>query len=183
MNEDLWVSSYVAFCESLWGLRKSGDWKAWHETWEEYVQQRWGLSKSRAKLLCDFAKFRALCEAELFGTLPDTPEQVKALLALPQRAWLETWELVCNYCKAPITPQNVESCMQHFKIFARKSVPPDVLKGIQVRRAAKTLAGMKDGEKLVHEIGTRGLGAKWDEAVRVVIDADQERMNQVTRGT
>lgn len=172
------VSAYVGFCESLLGLRKSGDWKDWHETWEDYVRVRWGLSKSRAKLVCDFAKFRQMCEAEMMSTLPDTPEQVKDLLALPQKQWLDTWELVLNDNKPPIRPQNVESTMQRFHIYAHKSLSPEAKKAIRVRRAAKTMAEMNDGEKLVAEIGGKALGKNWQKAVEVVIDADQARMNE-----
>lgn len=181
MNDQILVSCYVDYCETLLAIRKSGDWKEWHETWDAYVADRWGLSKSRAKLLCNFARFRQLCEKESTGALPETPESVKTILALPQKAWLETWELVTNYCKPPITAQNIAACLEHFKIFAHKRVPPEVLKAIQVRRAAKTLANMGDGEQLVQQIGANGLGAKWNEAVRVVIDADQERMNQLAK--
>lgn len=178
MNEDLMVSSYVSYCQNLLALRKSSDWKAWHETWDGYVKERWGLSKTRANLVCAFAKFRAMCEAELFGTLPETPEQVKALLALPQKQWLETWELVLSVSTLPVRPHNVESAMQHFHIFANKRLSPEVTKAIRVRRAAKTMAEMKNGAELVHEIGGKALGKNWTKAVEVVIDADQERLNE-----
>jgi hypothetical protein len=181
MNEGLMVSGYVGYCENLLALRKSGDWRAWFETWDEYVQKRWGLSKSRAKLVCDFAKFRRECEAEMLSDLPETPEQVKALLSLPQKQWLETWELVLNYCKPPITPANIEGAMQHFHIYARKSLSPEAVKAIRVRRAAKVMAEMHDGEQLVNEIGGRALGKNWTKAVEVVIDADQARMNQLQK--
>lgn len=177
MNEDLMVTEYVNYCRSLLALRKSGDWKAWHETWEDYVASRWGLSKTRAKLLCAFARFRELAESELFITLPETPEQVRHVLALPQKQWLETWELVLSFCSLPIRPANVEAAMQHFHIYANKRVPPDVLKAQRVRRAAKTLADVGDGEQLVNEIGARALGKNWNKAVEVVIDADQARLN------
>src|SRR5687767_11380497 len=123
MNEGLMVSEYVRYCGALLALRKSGDWKAWHETWDEYVKSRWGLSKSRAKLLCAFARFYDMCEAELFGTLPESPEQVKAILALPQKKWLEAWEFVLNDNTLPILPQNVESTLARFGIFANKKIP------------------------------------------------------------
>jgi len=178
MNEDLMVSAYVGYCENLLALRKSGDWKAWHETWDEYVRVRLGLSKSRAKLVCDFAKFRAMLDSELFATRPETPEQVKGILALPQKQWIDTWELVLNVCKPPVTAQNVESAMVHFHIYAHKSLSPEALKAIRVRRAAKTMAEMKDGTELVGEIGGRALGKNWNKAVEVVIDADQARLNE-----
>jgi hypothetical protein len=172
------VSAYVSYCESLFALRKSGDWKAWHQTWDGYVSARWGLSKSRAKLICAFVKFRAMCEAELFGTLPETPEQVKPLLALAQHQWLDTWSLVLGDNKFPITASNVESTMARFHIYARKTLSPEAKKAIRVRRAAKTMAEMNDGTELVGEIGGKALGKNWDKAVTVVIDADQARLNE-----
>lgn len=177
MNEQLLADSYRSYCETLLAIRQSGDWKDWFDDWGVYVESRWGLSKSRAKLLCDFAKLRNLALLQGFATLPDTPEQCKPLLALPQKQWLETWELVCDYCKPPITAANVAGCLEHFGIFANKRIPPDVLKGMRVRRAAKTLAEVGNGEQLVGEIGPRGLGKNWNKAVEVVIDADQARLN------
>lgn len=176
MNESLMVNDYVRYCDSLLALRKSGDWKSWHDTWEDYVSSRWGLSKTRAKLLCNFAKFRQLLEAELFGTLPETPEQVKAILALPQKQWVETWELVVSFCSLPLRPGNIEAALQHFHIYANKRPSPEALKAIRVRRAAKTLADMQSGEQLVQEIGAKALGKNWSKAVEVVIDADQTRL-------
>jgi hypothetical protein len=158
-------------------LRKSGDWKDWHDSWDDYVASRWGLSKTRAKLLCNFAKFRRMCEAELMGTLPETPEQVKAVLALPQKQWLETWELVLSYCSLPIRPANVEAALMHFHVYPHRRLSPEALKAIRVRRAAKTLADMQNGEQLVAEIGAKALGKNWAKAVEVVIDADQARLN------
>jgi hypothetical protein len=177
MNEQMLEGAYATYCQTLCGIRKSGDWKAWHEDWAEYCKKRWGLSKSRAKTLVHFAKFRDMCEAELFGTLPETPEQVKPIMALPQKKWLETWEMVLSVCKFPITPQNVESALQHFGIYANKKLSPEAMKAIRVRRAAKTMAEIGDGEKLVSEIGGRALGKNWNKAVEVVIEADQARLN------
>jgi hypothetical protein len=177
MNEQLLEGAYSDYCKTLCAIRKSGDWKAWHDDWSEYCKKRWGLSKSRAKALVSFSKFRDMCEAELFGTLPETPEQVKPILALPRKKWLETWEMVLGVCKLPITPHNVESALEHFGIYANKKLSPNALKAIRVRRAAKTMAEMVDGEKLVNEIGGRALGKNWNKAVEVVIEADQARLN------
>lgn len=186
MNEALLTSYYVSYCETLLAIRKSGDWKDWHPSWDDYVQRRWSLSKSRAKLLCQFAQFRNMALEETFGTLPETPEQVKSILGLPQKLWIETWDLVISdNPRLPITAQNVESTLQRFGIYAHKTLSPEAKKAIRVRRAAKTMAEMSDGEKLVNEIGGKALGKNWTKAVEVVIDADQERMNQlsVARGT
>jgi hypothetical protein len=179
-SEAMLESAYATYCQTLCSLRKSGEWKAWHEDWSEYCKQRWGLSKSRAKALAHFAKFRDMCEAELFGTLPETPEQVKPIMALPQKKWLETWEMVLGVCKFPITPQNVESALQHFGIYANKRLSPEARKAIRLRRAAKTMAEAGEGSAVVSQIGGRALGKRWDAAVKFVIDADQERMNQMS---
>jgi hypothetical protein len=116
------------------------------------------------------------------ATLPSTPEQVKEILALPQKDWLETWTLVLQDNSLPIRPANVESTMQRFHIYAHKTLSPEAKKAIRVRRAAKTMAEMQDGVKLVNEIGGRALGKNWNKAVEVVIDADQERMNEASGG-
>lgn len=177
MNEEMLSAAYVSYCETLLAIRKSGDWKDWHDTWDDYVQRRWSMSKSRAKLLCDFAKFRNMALDELFGTLPESPEQVKSILALPQKRWLEVWELVIGDNKLPITAANVESTMLRFHIYAHKKLSPEAVKAIRVRRAAKTMAEMNDGTQLVGEIGGKALGKNWTKAVEVVIDADQARLN------
>jgi hypothetical protein len=113
-----------------------------------------------------------------YAVLPETPEQVKELLALPQKQWLETWDLVLDDNQPPILPRNVESTLQRFAIFAHKKLSPEALKAIRVRRAAKTMAEMKSGTELVSEIGGRALGVNWTKAVEVVIDADQARLNE-----
>lgn len=181
VNDQLLSSYWVSLCETLLAIRKSREWRDWHETWDEYVTLRWSMSKSRAKLLCDFASLREMCHVELFGTLPETPDAVKPLLALPRKQWLEVWELVVNYCKHPITASAVEATMQHFHIYANKKLSPEALKAIRVRRAAKVMAEMHDGEKLVSEIGGRALGKNWGKAVEVVISADQARLNEQAR--
>lgn len=181
MNEQLLASYYVSMAETLLAIRKSRDWDASCADFYDYAAKRWSLSKSRAKLLCDFAVFREMCHVELYSTLPETPEAVKSLLALPKKQWLEVWELVVNYCKPPITSAAVDATMQHFRIFANKKLSPEALKAIRVRRAAKVMAEMKDGEQLVSEIGGRALGKNWGKAVEVVISADQARLNEQTR--
>jgi hypothetical protein len=177
VNEGFLIGAYVTYCTTLLAIRHSGEWREWADTWDEYVRDRWSLSKSRAKLLCSFAAFRLLCEKKEVRRLPDTPEQCKPLLALPKKQWLETWELVVDTADGPINAQHVESTMRRFRIFARKGIPPDVQAGIRVRRAAKTMAEFGDGERLVETVGERGLGNDWKDAVRVTIDADQARMN------
>jgi hypothetical protein len=183
VNEQILASSYVSYCESLLALKRSGDWKAWFESWDEYVKARWGLSKSRAKQICAFIKMRQLFHEETFGFgwLPETPEQVKSILALPQKQWLETWELVLNDNALPISPQNVDSTLERFHIYPHKKLSPEALKAIRVRRAAKTMAEMNNGAELVAEIGGRALGTNWQRAVAVVIEADEARMNEAVK--
>lgn len=181
MNEQLLTSYYADYCETLLAIRRSGEWKDWSGTWEEYVGKRWSLSKSRAKLLCQFAKLRAMCHVEHMR-LPETPEQVKAILALPQKQWLETWDLVTATAgKDLVNAAHVDAVMTRFHIYARKRLSPEAMKAIRVRRAAKTMAEMEDGERLVGEIGGKALGKNWNKAVEVVIEADQARLNE--RGT
>jgi hypothetical protein len=180
MNEQMLVAGYVTYCETLLAIRHSGDWKDWCSTWNEYVVQRWSISKSRAKTLCDFAKFRRMALDEMFHTLPETPENVKPILALPQKQWLDVWQLVIDCADSkPINAQHCESTMLRFHIYANKNLSPEAAKAIKVRRAAKTMAEMNNGTELVNEIGGRALGKNWTKAVEVVIDADQARLDGV----
>ena len=177
MNEQLLETSYVNYCETLLAIRKSREWSVWALTWEEYVTKRLSMSKTRAKLLCDVAKFRAMCRAELFTILPETPENVRPILSLPQKAWIEIWELVVSCATGPINAKHCEAVMQRFNVYSRKKIPPDVLAGMRLRRAAKTMAGFEDGEKVAGQVGKNGFGKIWDDAVRVTIDADQAKRN------
>lgn len=176
MNEQLLASHYERMCETLWAIKKSGDWKATCSSFDIYVSRRWSLSKTRAKLLCNFAEFVADCRKE-YLRIPDAPENVKPILALAKKHWLDAWRLCVHYADGPINADHCEATLDHFGMYARKKLPPHVLNGQRVRRAAKTMAEFEDGEKLVTQIGADGLGRKWDDAVRVVIDADQARMN------
>lgn len=183
MNADLLTQSYRDYCETLLAIRRSGEWKEHATTFDDYAKLRWSLSKTRAKLLCDFAKLIGLCRKEGLP-LPDTPENVKPLLSLAQKHWLDVWRLVLDCTGASmnggpkiINAASVQAVMDRFGIVAHKKLPEHVLKGQRVRRAAKTMAEIGDGEALVGQVGKRGLGKYWDDGVRVVIEADQARMD------
>lgn len=179
MTELLLTGSLIAYCENLIAIRRDGNWKRQHKTFESYALDRWGLSKARSSLLCNFVRLRGLLKDELFGLLPETPEQVRTLVKLPRIKWAEAWQFVLDdNGKPPITPQNVESTLSRFGLGRHKILSPEAKKAIRVRRAAKVIAECEDGAKLVGEIGARALGKSWEKAVEVVIDADTARMNE-----
>jgi hypothetical protein len=182
MNEQLLTGSLIAYCETVLAIKREGSWKRQFKTFEQYALARWGLSKPRASLLCNFVRLRGLLKDELFGLLPETPEQVKALVRLPRVKWAEAWQFVLDdNGRPPITPQNVESTLSRFGLSGHKVLSPEAKKAIRLRRAAKVIADCEDGTQLVQEIGARGLGKNWDSAVRVTIEADQARMDQLER--
>lgn len=111
--------------------------------------------------------------------LPDSPENIAPLLGLPQKRWMDVWQMYRQFATGPTTASSCQAFLDHFGQGRRKKIPLHILHGKQVRKAAETLASLGDGEALVEEIGPRGLGSKWDEAVRTVIDADQARMNKL----
>lgn len=178
MNEPLFSAAYHSLCENLLAIRRSGDWKSEASDFDSYVKARYSLSKTRAKLFCNFAIFTKLCR-EAGMDLPETPDNVEPVLKLAQKRWLEVWELILAYAPdmRALNAQHCKSVMDHFGVLTNKRIPPHVLKGMRVRRASKVLAELGDGEQLVSEIGAKGLGKHWDESVRVVIDADQARMD------
>lgn len=166
------LESYVSYCEGMVELRRRGEWKQHAATFAEYAAARFSLSKTRVELICKFVALRR--DAQAAGlALPETPEQVAPLLALPRKRWLEAWELVLDVSGGEVTARTIQGVFERFGICVRRRVPPHILRGIRVRRAAKALAAEADGEALALELGRRGLGRHWDDAVRVVIDADQ----------
>jgi hypothetical protein len=91
---------------------------------------------------------------------------------------VEIWELVVSCATGPINAKHCEAVMQRFNVYSRKKIPPDVLAGMRLRRAAKTMAGFEDGETVADQIGKDGFGKHWSDAVRVTIEADQRRMDK-----
>lgn len=176
MNEQLLANYHQQLAETLLAIKKSGDWKP-YATWEYYVQKRWSLSKSRAELLCKFAKFCGLCRAQNYR-MPDSPENVKPILALAQKRWIDAWALCVQYADGPINAGHCEATLAQFGFITRKKLPPHVLNGQRVRKAAKLLAGVEDGERLVEEGGARVLGKEWDTGIRHAIDIDQAKWNR-----
>lgn len=177
MNEQLLAAAWQQVCDNLLVLRKSKVWRSTHSCFNDYVIEVWCLSKTRAKLYCDFSTFSAMCRAE-YLKVPTSPDVVKPILELPMKRWIETWIICID--KAGCNPDNksIRATMDFFGIGVRRRVPKSVLKTRKVRAAAKTLAEMGDGEKLVEEIGPAGLGHDWDMGLRVAIDADQAKMNK-----
>ena len=180
MNEDLLTAGWEQVCDQLAAIRKTGEWERTHSSFDAYAKSRWSLSKTRAKLFCDFSKFCSMCrQARL--PLPDAPDNVAPILRLTQKRWLEVWQMAVNYQDGAINAQYCESVMSQFGVIKDKKLPPHVINGMRVRKAAKTMAEIGDGEALVDQVGTRGLGKSWDECVKVVIDADQARMDRDSR--
>ena len=180
LNEDLLRCSYHQMCDHMLVIQKLGDWKHKFSSFGEYAEYRWSLSKTRAKLFTDFAKFCRKVEAEGWK-LPDTPDNIQPVLNLPQKRWVEAWELCLAHANGTINKKHCLATLDHYGLIARRKIPPHILKARQVRKAAETMAGFEDGEKLVDDIGPKALGKNWDKAVAVTIDADQARMDRDER--
>jgi hypothetical protein len=175
MSEALFSASWQSLCDQLLSIRKSRDWKRTHSTFDDYVVDVWAISKSRAKLLCHYSIFCRMCRDE-FLRIPASPDVIAPLLKLPQGRWLDTWRMCIDYNVR--TAKSMTALFENFGIGGNKRTPQWVLNGHRVRKAAKTLAELGDGGKLVDEIGAKGLGRDWDAAVSVVIDADTARMDE-----
>lgn len=177
MSESLFALAIRQQCEHLLAIRKSGDWRRDATSFDTYCKKRWSLSKTRAKLLCDFAVFCRMAQ-DSYMRVPDSPDNIRPLLALPQRRWLDVWTMVLDYAREPVSASSLSAILDHLGIVSRNRMPSWILNGKRVRKAAETLADLGDGEKLVDEIGPQGLGQKWDKAVKVVIEADQRKWDE-----
>ncbi len=177
MSESLFTLAIQQQCEHLLAIRKSGDWRRDAASFDIYCKKRWSLSKTRAKLLCDFAKFCQMAREEHMK-LPDSPDNVRPLLSLPQRCWLDVWTMVLDYSREPVGAAALSAIFDHLGIVSRNRVPSWILNGKRVRKAAETIAGLGDGTELVDDIGPQGLGKHWDKAVKVVIDADNAKADE-----
>jgi len=179
MNEQLMAAAWQQVCDNVKSLRKSDGWRGSHADFNSYVKARWSLSKTRAKLYCDFSTFSAMCRAEHLH-IPDSPDNVKPILELAQKHWIDTWILCIDKADGSLTlsHKHIKSVLDYYGIGIKRRVPASILKARKVRAAAKTMADIGDGEALVDEIGVTGLGHDWDLGVKVTIDADQAKMDK-----
>ena len=177
MSEELLIASFEQVCQNLLAIRKERDWVGSYTSFDDYLKLRWSLSKTRGKLFCSFALFSNMAR-EAGVRMPDTPDNIAPLLNLPQKQWLDAWEMVCAHHKGYINAVGVLSTLDFYGLGVRRRVPAKILKARKIQAAARTLAHEHDGEKLVEDIGAKGLGHDWDMAVKVVIDADQAKMDK-----
>ena len=179
MSETLLGAGWEQVSTNLLSIRQSRAWQKEAVSWDIYCKQRWSLSKTRAKLLCNFGKLCVDCR-KAYLPVPDSPDNVAPILALTHKRWLETYRICVDYANgAPINAAHCQATMEHFSIIARKRVPDFVLNQKRLQKSVSTIASFGDGEKLVDEIGTNGLGKKWKDGVRVMIEADQFAMDQL----
>lgn len=181
MNEGLLSNAWQQVCDNLLALRKARDWAQEFSSFDEYVAERWSLSKSRAKVLCNYSILCKMCR-EKYIKVPDSPDNVRPILELPQYQWLDAWQRCQEKLSGTPNAKQVYSVLEFYGMGIKRRVPPEVAKARKVRKAAKLLAEMEDGEKLVDEIGASALGHDWDMGLRVAIDADQAKMDKRRKG-
>lgn len=171
MSEQFLSASIREYCEHLLALRKSRDWSADWETFDDYVKARWSLSKTRAKRYCHFALFCRMAEAAKLP-IPDSPDNIAPILSLAQKRWMHAWEIV--YSEGPVNELRCKAVLAHYGFVLHKRIPENVKLRNDVKKATKTLAEIRDGEALVDKLGPN-LGHDWDMAGHVWIEADQKR--------
>jgi len=183
VNEQLLTAAWCQVCDNMLSLRKSSRWRTSHASFNDYASDVWNLSKTRAKLFCDFSTFSTMCRQDNLQQ-PAAPDVVSNILSLlPQKEWLFTWQLCIDKslndgCRSRLNAKHIRGVMDFYGMGVRRRIPDSVLKARKVRKAAKTMAEIGDGEALVNEIGVQALGHDWDMGVRVTIDADQAKMDK-----
>ena len=115
MSEQLLGTAYQQLCEHLLAIRKSGEWRTEAVNFDTYVKLRWSISKTRAKLLCDFAAFCQMARKD-YLRVPDAPENIKPILDLTHGKWMGVWRLCIDYADGkPINAQSCQAIMDHFR--------------------------------------------------------------------
>ena len=182
MDEELLSSLWLQLCDQVRVIRDSRQWIGEGGTWDNYCKTRWSLSKSRANLYYRFSKFAQMCrEADM--PPPTSPDNVAPILQLTQKRWINCYRYCLNFVRPQrLTAQGCKNAMEHAGVVARKKPPQHVITGGRVRKAAKLLADIGDGEALVEQIGPKGLGKDWPDATRVVIDAEGARLTSERNG-
>lgn len=178
MSESLLSAGWHQVADNLLAIRRSGSWREDCASFDVYVVKHWSLSKSRAKALCQFSTFCAMCR-DLHLPVPSSPDNIMPILKLKQRGWIDTWRICLDLAEGKaVNATHCKATMDYYGIGIKYRCPPAILKARKLRKATNVMADMGDGEKLVEEIGRDGLGANWDAAVEVMIDADQAKMNE-----
>jgi hypothetical protein len=140
------------------------------KTSREFVQRRWGLSKTRVKRYCDFVKFCKLCRENNLPQ-PNSPDVIDVILRKKQSLWLDYWAMCVQ--QDARTPGAIEHIVP-----ARSNAPSvQAREKMALARAAKNLNSISDGSELAHRLGPKAFPKDWENALRNAIDADQERMN------
>ena len=177
MSESLLAAAWVQVADNMLAIRRAGDWRRDAASFDVYVAKRWSISKTRAKMLCNFATFCSMARGE-FLRIPDSPDNIKPILDVAKKRWMDSWRICLDHAGDQlINAEHCKATMEYYGMGVRHKVPPKVLKGQRIRRATKTIAGMEDGTELVNDVGVGGLGHDWDVAMEVMIDADQAKMN------
>lgn len=181
MDEQLLRDAIHDYCATLLAIARS--FKKRTEFFD-HATKSYSLSKTRAGLYLNFAEFHTMCrDANMLN--PSHPDSVAPILALPKKQWLEVWKMVLDCGQLPTTGRycgqlpnayGVKAVLDRFNI-SPKRIPKHILERKKVQRAAQTLAEVKDGEALADRVGFHGFGRHWGDAVNVVIEADQRRMD------
>lgn len=170
MNEDLYFSAVYQLCEQLVVIRKERLWERDHVDFFAYAKKRLGLSKTRTRLLLNFAHFAAMCR-EARTKLPDSPECVQAVLSLPKKSWLDAWTYCVDCAEGPITYDHCVATLERFGFVRNKKLPRNVLDAMAAKRAEKALAAIEDVENV------KRTGTEWDKAIYNAIEIDQRTRN------
>lgn len=145
-----------------------------YTSFKEYVEQRWGYSKSRAHRLIDHVKIVEYLKEQGVATLPTSEAHTTALTKLRRVAKSEddflqragnAWEMAVDTAPkqfdAPqVTASHVESSMQHFGVYrnAKRSDSSSAI-GADLR-ALLTRLGQSDAMKLTPEAFVKRFGDK-----------------------
>lgn len=140
------LTSFVEVGQALAKIRDGKLYRSTHETFEQYVKERWDIGRAHAYRLIGAAETVPVL-SPIGDTLPANESQIRPLLQFPVKDRPTVWKEVVRQCNGEITGKDVERIVNC-------KVKTGQEKVYKARRAAIRAKRRKDDEPIDVEVCT-----------------------------
>lgn len=117
------MASSIEMAEALATMRDKRLYRVWYDTWEEYIETRWGFTARRARQLCQAADTLRIIgtpgasEAAVQFAMPASEKHVRMLHKLPEAERRAAWiHAVTTAPKGVVTPKHLAQVIAIFQL-------------------------------------------------------------------